>query len=340
MKFRAFTFYTIAIIAFPLTGYAHHSMAIYDSSQQISIEGTVSRVVWRNPHVYIHLSETSESDQIVSWEIEGFGPSSLRRLGWTRETLQVGDQLTVVGNPTRNISRRGFYPHTMHRDGIKLFEGREFFELALSATDASGQETTSLDGKWVTQLNFELITQFAEGAEFTNLTSAGELAVEQFNEATMNPGANCGKVGAPFFMMVPDIKNIEMQDDIIRITGDYDGGERQIFMNLQNHNGATVSQQGHSIGRWENNTLIIDTTHFEDDAMGNGWGLPSGSQKHLVEYLTLNDDRRSLSYRFEATDPEFRTAPLTGDIVWKYGSDLEFSIDECDLLSARRFIEL
>jgi len=204
---------------------------------------------------------------------------------------------------------------------------------------ASGQETNSLNGNWVTQLELGLILQFAEGKEFTNLTPAGELAVAQFDEATMNASANCAKTASPFIMIVPDIKKIELQDDIVRITDDYDGAERQIFMGVQNHNGAAISSQGHSIGRWEDNTLIIDTANFADDYMGNGWGLPSGSQKHLVEYLTLNDDMRSLTYRFELTDPEFMTAPLTGSVQWKYGTNTDFLVEECDLRNARRFLE-
>lgn len=339
MTFKTFILNTLLIATLPLTSYGHHSMAIYDTAQQVSISGTVSRVAWRNPHVYIYLNETLDTGEVVNWEIEGFGPSAFRRLGWSQETLQIGDQLVVEGNPTRNISRRGLYPQTMHRDGSKLFDGREFFSLALSASDASGQETTTLDGNWVTQLEFEVILQFAEGKEFSNLTPAGELAVAEFDEATMNDAANCAQMSAPFFMIVPDVKKIELQDDIIRFTGDYDGAERQIFMKQENHDGAVFSSQGHSIGRWENDTLIIDTTHFADSFMGNGWGLPSGSQKHLVEYLTLNDDKRSLTYRFELADPEFMTLPLTGSVQWKYGTNTDFIVDECDLGNAQRFLK-
>lgn len=339
MTLKTSLLYALAIITFPLTAYAHHSMAIYDSGQQVSIEGTVTRVAWRNPHVYIYLDETLETGEVINWEVEGLGPSSFRRLGWSQDTLQVGDQIVVDGNPTRNISRRGVYPQTMHRDGNKLFDGREFFSLALSAEDASGQETTSLNGNWVTQLDFDLILQFVEGKEFENLTPAGELAVAQFDEDIMNASANCAKTASPFIMVVPDIKKIELQDDIVRITGDYDGAERQILMGVSNHDGAVVSSQGHSIGRWEDDTLIIDTINFADDFMGNGWGLRSGSQKHLIEHLSLNDDMRSLTYRFELSDPEFMTLPLIGSVQWKYGTNTDFHVEDCDLTNARRFLE-
>jgi hypothetical protein len=339
MTFKTFLLYALALTAAPLTTYAHHSMAIYDTGQQVSIEGTVTRVAWRNPHVYIYLDETLESGEVINWEVEGLGPSSFRRLGWSQDTLQIGDQLVVAGNPTRNISRRGVYPETMHRKGTKLFDGGEFFSLALSAADASGRETNSLNGNWVTQLEFDVIVQYVEGREFSNLTPAGEVAVASFDEETMNAAANCAKTASPFLMIVPDIKKIELQDDLIRITGDYDGAQRRIFMGIQDHAGAAVSSQGHSIGRWEDNTLVIDTANFADDAMGNGWALPSGSQKHLMEYLTLNDDMRSLTYRFELTDPEFMTSPFVGSVQWQYGTNTDFIVDECDLHNAQSFLE-
>ncbi len=78
---------------------------------------------------------------------------------------------------TRNISRRGLYPQTIHRAGTKLYDGAEFFTLALNASDAADDARNTLDGNWATQLNYEVILLFAEGAEFDNLTGAGELAV-------------------------------------------------------------------------------------------------------------------------------------------------------------------
>ena len=196
-----------------------------------------------------------------------------------------------------------------------------------------------MDGNWATQLNYEVILLFAEGAEFDNLTGEGELAVAQFEEQSMNPGANCGRVVPPMFMLMPDIKRITLQDDTVQIGGDYDGAERVIHVGLGSHEGAVVSPQGHSIGHWDGDTLVVDTTLFADHRMGNGWGLPSGSQKHLVEYLALNDDGSSINYRFELMDPEFMTAPFTGSTVWRSSPNLDFSVDDCDLESARHFIE-
>ena len=63
---------------------------------------------------------------------------------------------------------------------------------------------------------------------------------------------------------------------------------------------------------------MIDTTHFADDAMGNGYGVPSGARKHLVERLTPTADGASLTYHFEETDSEYLGAPVAGDCANGY----------------------
>jgi hypothetical protein len=61
--------------------------------------------------------------------------------------------------------------------------------------------------------------------------------------------------------------------------------------------------------------------------------------KHLVERLTLDEGGTSLTYSFELTDPEFLVAPVSGRVQWSHRPDLDFEPQECDLETARRFIE-
>jgi hypothetical protein len=83
---------------------------------------------------------------------------------------------------------------------------------------------------------------------------------------------------------------------------------------------------------------VIDTTHFAEDNFGNGFGLPSGLQKHLTEELTLADDGRSIIYRFTLTDPVFLSAPMSLESSWVYERDARVVVDECNLESARRLL--
>ncbi len=109
-------------------------------------------------------------------------------------------------------------------------------------------------------------------------------------------------------------------------------------MDVASHDGAAVMYQGHSIGWWEGDVLVVDTTHFSDHRNGNARGIPSGSQKHLVERFELNPDRTSLTYRFELEDPEYLAAPVTGELVSTYRPDIEFTPVPCDVENAHRFV--
>lgn len=73
--------------------------------------------------------------------------------------------------------------------------------------------------------------------------------------------------------------------------------------------------------------------------MGSGIGLPSGPRKRLVERLTLAEDGKSLSYRYELTDPDFIAAAVTGEVEWAYRPDSEYAPATCDPEIARRFIK-
>jgi hypothetical protein len=138
-------------------------------------------------------------------------------------------------------------------------------------------------------------------------------------------------------MITPDLKRITRGDGVILIDGEFDGAQRTIHMNVSTHDGASASIQGHSIGKWQDNSLVIDTTKFAYYAIGNGYGLPSGAKKHLVERLTPGTDGASLTYHFEMTDPEYLAAPVQGDVQWVFRPNLQYAPLKCDPENARRF---
>ena len=99
------------------------------------------------------------------------------------------------------------------------------------------------------------------------------------------------------------------------------------------------SVQGHSVGRWDGATLVVETTDFAPHAAGLGFTLPSSPNKRLIERLTLDADGKGLAYAFELADPEMLTAPITGGGRWIYRPDVEFAPLACNLQNARRFME-
>jgi hypothetical protein len=76
---------------------AHHSFAAqYDREKPITLTGTVTKVEWMNPHIYFYL-DVKQGERVVHWAIEGGAPNSLYRNGWRRDSLKVGDQVTIEG---------------------------------------------------------------------------------------------------------------------------------------------------------------------------------------------------------------------------------------------------
>jgi hypothetical protein len=319
-----------ALGAHPAT--AHHSSAMYDDHKTVTVMGAVTKFEWSNPHVYIFVEQTLGSGQKVVWEIEGSPPSILRRLGWSKDTLRVGDVITVTGRPAKDPTRKSLLPAAIQRGTTTLFDRKTEEGQLSSAGAAPASSANGLDGVWVTLL----APQIEEDPDKLPLTATGKAAVKRFDERK-HPGANCVPFPAPTFMYTPDLKRITSHPGAILIDGEFDGAQRTIHMDAATHDGAPDSIQGHSIGRWEGKALVIDTTHFAQHLLGNAYGLPSGPRKHLLERLTPGADGKSLTYHFELTDPEFLAAPVVGDVQWVFRPDRSYAPEKCDPENARRF---
>ncbi len=80
--------------------FAHHSVFVeFDVKRQIAYTGVITRVEWRTPHIYFYIDVKDANDKVTKWAFEGAGPNTLARLGWMRDTLKVGDRVTVVAFP-------------------------------------------------------------------------------------------------------------------------------------------------------------------------------------------------------------------------------------------------
>jgi len=81
---------------------AHHSSApFYDDTKRVEAVGTVARFVFRNPHSFLFINGTTPTGEAVEWEIEMAAAVSMRRSGWTPETIRAGDPIKAVGQPSR-----------------------------------------------------------------------------------------------------------------------------------------------------------------------------------------------------------------------------------------------
>ena len=77
---------------------AHHSFAAeYDSTKPFTVKGTVAKVMWVNPHAYIFIDVKDANGKAVTWAFESLSPNALARQGWSRNSLKIGEQVTVDG---------------------------------------------------------------------------------------------------------------------------------------------------------------------------------------------------------------------------------------------------
>jgi hypothetical protein len=85
---------------------AHHSFsAEYDNKKPITLKGTVTKVDWMNPHVYFYIDVEADG-KVTNWGLEMGPPNGLQRSGWTKNTMQVGDEVIVEGTLAKDGSKQ------------------------------------------------------------------------------------------------------------------------------------------------------------------------------------------------------------------------------------------
>ena len=105
----AATLTAILIVAAAGPVAAHHSFSAFNTTEQKTVTGTVKKVEWTNPHIWVWLDVPNEQGGVDAWGFEGMSPNYLERRDWTRTTLKVGDKLTVTFNPMRNGDNGGMF---------------------------------------------------------------------------------------------------------------------------------------------------------------------------------------------------------------------------------------
>jgi hypothetical protein len=312
---------------------AHHSPAAFDTAAEVILEGTVAEFSWKNPHVYLTIETVGADGSYIMQEIEGGPASNLLTAGVSATALSVGERVRVRANPNRRGAGRTALGLTVTKaDGTVL--ALRFGERTAPAPES---QATSIAGSWL-----PAAADFATAAGSRlswPFTETGRAAATD-GDALTAVAADCAPFGTPALMVLPTLTSIERAGD--RILIDIDGTDTQRIVHLDVEAlppRAERSREGYSIGRWEGETLVVETTAFASDPEGLGFGLPSSPRKRAVERFTLSDDRRRLLYEASVEDPEFLLEPLRLRSTWTYRPDLEPAGLACDLAAARRFLE-
>jgi hypothetical protein len=102
---------------------AHHSGAMFDSTKQVTLEGTVKQFQFTNPHSWIQLNVPESGGKVTEWSLETGGVSGLYKRGIRASTLKPGDKITVVVNPLKNGNAGGAVRTVTGADGKVIMGG-------------------------------------------------------------------------------------------------------------------------------------------------------------------------------------------------------------------------
>jgi Family of unknown function (DUF6152) len=310
---------------------AHHSMSMFDSSQEILIEGTVSRLDWVNPHMYLIVETKGPDGKTVLIEGEGLAITQALVDGLDRNALTPGTPVVVRANP-----HRGGWGKQVRVLDVTTQDGEIHPFYAANRRTRTLTPAESLEAHWAPPRS-------ALGAAFGAMARWPVTPEGRAAQTQMAADGLCYVEPIPFLTVLDELRTIEIGDNevVMRLDNSGDHVVRTIHMDAAHPANVQPTVQGHSIGRWEGETLVIDTIAFEPNPSGLAMNVPSSPGKHTVERLILTADRTRLRYEITIEDPTYLSAPATLTQQWDHRPDLEFSpaAEACDPAAARRYLD-
>ena len=311
------------------TAHAHHSQAMFDQSQEILIEGTVSRFDWVNPHMYLIVETVGPDGKPALVEGEGLAITQALVDGLRREALQPGTPVVLRANPNR-----GGWGKQVRILDVTTQDGEIHPFYTASNRNLALKPAESIEGKWAPN-------RAAIGAGFGALATFPLTPAARAAKAQMVDDGLCVVEPVPFLAVLDEMRTIAIGDDEVVMHFENSGDHviRSVHMNSEHPADVQPSLHGHSVGRWEGETLVIDTIAYAPSTSGLGGSVPSSPGKHTVERLVLADGNTRLRYEITVEDPVYLTGPATLAMQWDHRPDLEFSpaAEACDPEVASRF---
>ena len=331
-RLAAFLFFSLAV-SVPLI--AHHSAAAFDTAKEQQITGTITQYRFSNPHVYLTLSVKKDDGTSTSMEVEAGAASVLNGLGFTKDSIKIGDVVTIIGSPARKNPQSYMLGKDLHkRDGTYLplnIASKTAYEAKANAV------ATGIEGTWFPQFS-QLGTVLGGIGKFP-LTDKGRTAREARNQMDATH-RDCVPIGEPALMFYPVANTIKVQKDRVTMDVDWMDTERTIWIDGRAHPPASQTfLHGHSVGKWEGKTLVVETTNFKEHLLGMSTSMPSSTQKKLTERFALSEDGKSLTYSGTYEDPVYITQAGQWSGKWDFRPGMPHSNQKCDVDLAQRFLK-
>lgn len=321
---------------FCLPAQAHHSRANFDLDNRIEVAGVVTKWRYRNPHAYLWL-DTYDGRQLI---VELGSIPNLKQIGMHRDTITVGDHVTVIGNPERDRDGNYLFFNAMTAADGTRFAFADVFQYSIDAGDAAraGPGSRDFTGKW-DEIATPRQMLLRAGPQDYPLTDRGREVVAQYDPDD-EPWYFCENVGLPTIIGSFYVIEITRDGDNYVMRHELPAATRTIHMDITEHpDDIEPSMLGHSIGRIVDDVLIVDTIGFVPTRWGIWDGLDSSSQKRVVERYTLEDDGYRLRVEFTVTDPEYLSAPWSQTHVKRYVPGYAITeYEQCDPESARQHL--
>jgi Family of unknown function (DUF6152) len=361
---KAFSLAAVVVMAAPVS--AHHGFGRFDPTKEVTLQGTLTGIDFVNPHAYLYFDAMAADGKVQPMRCEMRAATVLRRSGWSEEMFVAGKHVEVSGNPHRDD------PASCYIETLKLDDATfERYQQLTTATQARGDRPAraatgepNIYGDWAQeqyliarppegrgglvpksmiagvesgQIAFADVPNAGWGARPVTPTPAGQAASDELRARPPedSPRARC-EITSILFDWVFDgpINRITKATDAITL--EYGRGlTRTIHMNMTSHPASiTPSRAGHSIGRWDGDTLVVDTVGFTPGIIAGT--VAHSDRLHVVERFTLDPATAALKRDYTAEDPVNFTDQYAGsDTVMP--ADAPYAEDRCEELTYRNY---
>ncbi len=325
---------TCLAVVLSFDAFAHHAFAGYDRDKLLTIEGQITRIFWRNPHVTITIERPLENGEREIWEAKGEALNSILRAGARRSDIAVGDQVSLFGAISRREENSmAVYTLTPSGGSQLILWPRRVVELGMQVPEASISSAKQLESQQVAQGIFRVWTRETGGVweSHAPLTRAARSARDSFDSLQDDPALQCIPPGMPSIMDNPfPVEFVDAGDNILLRLEMWDRVRTIQLTKDASSTGQRASPLGYSLGRWEGRTLIVETKSINDPFFD--WaGTPQTEAIEIVEWFTLNDRKDKLDYRSVITDPATFTEPATLNGSWFWTPGEELKVYDCVL---------
>ncbi len=295
-------------MAWALSVSAHHSHAEFSSELRV-VEGELLSIAWRNPHPAMALRVSDGGDE-ETWQVQVLGNiNGLRRDGVTADMFKVGERVSIAGQPSRRRPGLLLATHVVFADGSQALLGPD--ESTGQAIYRGRVENAGEDSESGSEGIFRV---WVVAERFRNpdlpLTPEARAAKEAWDVVIDDPQLGCQPLGMPGAMMSPHpIQFLEQGSDIELRLEEWDAVRTIHMGSTATGSELAETRMGHSMGRWENETLVVTTTGIDYPFMDEH-GTPQSEAVEVVERFALSQDERSLDWAATVTDPGTMTEPV------------------------------